>query len=270
MPVSKMLKRRNFRVQSANPQDHLIFAPSLDPASLGQFYQLMHHYGFRTFLKDVILHKEGFDISDLIRYCEIKSARKYLQELIQLKIAIPQQEGKYHLDRSDKILSLGDTLEWYLARLIQEELKCDALWKVVLVGLPSGGDFDVLAECEGSLIYVETKSGPPKSIELENVRGFLKRVNDLRPHLAIFLEDTTLRMKDKIVPHFEEILASDFPESTAQEKTFKRIEGETFRWGDIFITNAKPGILENIRFCIGEFLKGQGIRLNLKGGAGRV
>src|SRR5439155_128489 len=65
-----------------------------------------------------------------------------------------------------------------------------------------GGDYDVLACVEGEVAYVETKSAPPRQIDQSEVGAFLDRVDTLRPDLALFLVDTQLRMKDKLVPMF--------------------------------------------------------------------
>jgi hypothetical protein len=165
--------------------------------------------------------------------------------------------------RSKEIFSLGETLEWYLANLLNDELECDALWNVVLSGLPSGGDFDVLADFENHLLYIEVKSSPPKAIEVENIKAFLNRVDDLKPDMALFFEDTTLRMKDKILPIFEDELARRFRDTGhLLTPRFEQIHDETHRYGSLFVTNSKPGILENLRLCIAVFLQDRGIHLS--------
>jgi len=61
----------------------------------------------------------------------------------------------------------------------------------------------VVALMEGSLVYVETTSSPPKHIKQRDIQAFFDRLEVLAPDLAIYLEDTQLRMKDKIVMMFE-------------------------------------------------------------------
>jgi len=259
MSVLAMLKRRNYRVFSYNPCNKLLFPPDFPSSDQDQLYQLLHSYGFRTLLKDAVLHKDYFRLKDLSRYCSPKTAQTYLDKLLQLRIAKKKDKEGFCLAQASQIMSLGETLEWYLAKLLRQELECDALWNVVLEGLPSGGDFDVLGECENHLIYLEVKSAPPKSIEKENLRAFIKRVRDLRPHLAIFFEDTTLRMKDKILPHLGEILAPPGKIAENLSLEFEKIHEETYRRGNLFITNSKPGILENIRLCLATFLREKGL-----------
>lgn len=224
---------------------------------------LMGSYGFRTFLKDVILHKQAFQLKDLTRYCSPETGKKYLKELLDLKLIEQRPHGSYSLVKVDTVFSLGDTLEWYIAKLLQEKLNCDSMWNVSLKDLKSGGDFDVLSECENYLLYLEVKSGPPKGIELENIEAFLQRVNDLAPNITIFFEDTTLRMKDKIVPHFEEVLRKRFKVRPPNGSFFTRVKNEIFRYGDLFIANSKPGIFENIRFCLATYLHDQGLHFGI-------
>jgi superfamily I DNA and RNA helicase len=263
MSVQSMLQHRNLQIHSQNPTDHLIFPPAFPKKLQNRLMELMGSYGFRTFLKDVILHKQAFQLKDLTRYCSPETGKRYLGELLDLNLIEKQSNEGYSLVNAETVFSLGDTLEWYIAQLLQEKLHCDSLWNVTLKDLKSGGDFDVLSECENNLLYLEVKSGPPKGIELENVEAFLQRVNDLAPNITIFFEDTTLRMKDKIVPHFEEILQKKFKIQIHNESYFKRVKNEIFRYGDLFIANSKPGILENIRFCLASYLHDQGLHFGI-------
>ena len=68
----------------------------------------------------------------------------------------------------------------------------------------AGGDYDVLSWVERNLLYLEVKSSPPKHIEGIEIGAFLDRIEALMPNFAILLVDTELRMKDKLVPLFEE------------------------------------------------------------------
>lgn len=259
MSVQGMLQRRNLKVLSSNPTDHLVFPTEFPASHRDRLFELLGNYGFRTLLKDLILHKDRFTLKDLTRYCSPTTAQEYLNDLLALELVKKSSADIFHLENAKQVLSLGDTLEWHVATLLKKRLECDSQWHVVLKGLKSGGDFDVLAECENYLLYIEVKSGPPKSIELENLEAFIHRINDLGPDLAILFEDTTLRMKDKIVPHLEEVLHDRFNITEPAGPLFQRLRDETFRYRDLFITNSKPGIMENIRFCIASFLKGRGL-----------
>src|SRR6266542_752765 len=47
------------------------------------------------------------------------------------------------------------------------------------------------------------QSSPPRHIDQKHVAAFFDRLEALRPDMAIFLEDTKLRMEDKLVKMFE-------------------------------------------------------------------
>jgi len=126
------------------------------------------------------------------------------------------------------------------------------LWGVKFRRPKVGGDYDVIAKFEGSLFYVEVKSSPPKQIYDSEIAAFLDRVADLAPAIAVFLMDTELRMKDKLVPMFEEELARRFPDPPP----VLRVERELFQISDrIFIVNAKESILGNLERVFGEYYR---------------
>ena len=90
---------------------------------------------------------------------------------------------------------------------MKREFDAEAVWGVKFRRPKVGGDYDVLARVDGDLFYLEVKSSPPKQIYDSEVAAFLDRVDDLAPENRMFLMDTELRMKDKIVPMFEQELA---------------------------------------------------------------
>ena len=132
-----------------------------------------------------------------------------------------------------------------------------ALHAVRLKHTPSGGDYDVIGAMAGRLVYVETKSSPPKHIDDSEVEVFLRRLAELRPDLAIFLVDTNLRMLDKVVKMFEAAIATCTVEglsSRARRARPIRLEREIFHLGRrIFITNSKHELVSNLRACLREF-----------------
>jgi hypothetical protein len=80
-------------------------------------------------------------------------------------------------------------------------------------------------------------------------------VDDLGPEIAVFLMDTELRMKDKLVPMFEKALAARGQEPPA----VLRLERELFAAGDrIFIVNAKESIAGNIGAVVSRYFRGRG------------
>jgi hypothetical protein len=105
---------------------------------------------------------------------------------------------------------------------------------------------------------MEIKSSPPKQIYQKEVGTFLERVDDLRPEVAVFLDDTELRMKDKIIPMFEDELRARLPEPPE----VLRIKHEIFGISGgasgrsmIFIMNAKDSIITNTERVLAEYFR---------------
>jgi len=96
---------------------------------------------------------------------------------------------------------------------------------------------------DGSILYVEVKSSPPKQIYQSEISAFFDRVADLLPEISIFFVDTELRMKDKIVLMFGE----ELKKRHKKPPKITRIEKELFQIRDkMFIINAKDSIPSNI------------------------
>ncbi|MBI5588385.1 MAG: hypothetical protein HY889_08485 [Deltaproteobacteria bacterium] len=241
--VAAMLKRRGFEVILKNPTEYLFFPPDLDEPFEDELYEMLKKYSFRIFIRDVIKNRKSFEAKDLLKYSTREWVERYIGFLLERSVIKALGSGRYRL-KSEAVFSFGDTLEWFVANIFEREFISSALWGVRLKGVEAGGDYDVVASVEGELVYVEVKSSPPKNIEEAEVAAFLKRTEGLKPALAIFLEDTTLRMKDKIVPIFEGLLKGrGLPVARVREETFSIEE-------KVFITNSKPDMISNIGACI--------------------
>ena len=244
--LDMLLKRRGFRVYKKEPPDDLLVP---DEPFRDGFYTSLHKYSFRLFLRDVIKHQEGFTLEEVTRYSTTRVIRTYLNYLADIGMIT---EGAAGFTLSHRpITSFGPTLEWYVAELLRREFDAEALWGVKFRRPAVGGDYDVLAKLDGSLLYIEAKSSPPKQVTDSEVRAFLDRVQDLSPELSVFLMDTELRMKDKVVPMFEQELAMRCSEPPA----VVRIERELFHLEDrIYIVNAKESIGRNLERTISRAL----------------
>ncbi len=248
-PVEEMLKRRGFEIQIKNPTQYLFFPPSVSGEAEDALYLMLRRYSFRIFMRDVIKNKESFSLPDLTRYTGMALANEYIESLLGLRLIEENGPGLYRL-KAKEVFSFGDTLEWLVAKIFERELSSHALWGLCLKGAEAGGDYDCVASVEGRLVYVEAKSSPPKNVEEAEVAAFLKRAEALKPYGAIFLEDTMLRMKDKIVPIFE---------SLVEGRDVKRVESETFSVEDkVFITNSGRDIAANIALCVRRLLERDG------------
>ncbi len=247
--LETILKRRGFRVFKKEPTDDLLVP---DEPFLGSFFDMLHKYSFRLLLRDVIKHQDRFTLEQVTRYSTARVIRSYLGYLREIRL-ITEGAAGYVLSRSG-ITSFGPTLEWYIAELLHREFGAEVLWGVKFKRPKVGGDYDVLAKMDGSLLYVEAKSSPPKQVTESEVAAFLDRVEDLAPELSIFLMDTELRMKDKLVPMFEQELAK----RSSEPPPVLRLERELFHVQErIFIVNAKENIGRNIGTVVARYFQGR-------------
>lgn len=246
-----MLQRRGFEILKANPKENLLFPSDWNSAFEDELYEMLKKYSFRIFIRDVIKHRKSFGIDNLLKYSTREWVERYISFLLDKGIVERLAGDKYKL-KSYTVFSFGDTLEWFVARVFEKEFSLPALWGVSLRGGKAGGDYDVIVNLEGQLVYVEVKSSPPKNVEEVEIKAFLDRIVDLVPSMAIFLEDTQLRMKDKIVPFFEKALKK-------KRLKVKRLREEIFCVKDrLYIINSSPDIINNIGFCIKHYFLSKG------------
>ncbi len=212
-------------------------------------------------MRDVIKHRQRFVVADLLRYCSEPTARRYLHWLVKHQLA--RRTGAHYRLAADAV-SFGPTLESFVATVLQREYGVPTACNVRFDATDTGGDYDVIGFHEGTCIYIETKSSPPRNIEAGQVRAFFDRLETLRPHIAIFLNDTQLRMADKIVPLFVDELrrrcASGASAGSARRLNVRRLHGELFTVGDsLFIANADPDLAGNIGACLAHYFRRHGI-----------
>ncbi len=252
--IEAMLRRRGIKkIKNKNPSV-IVLPESCDPSTKDLFYDLMGKYSFRIFLRDLIQFHQQLDMRHLTRYCSKEVAQRYLKLLLQHHILRQHGPGQYSFS-SGEIGNFGDTLEWFVAEVMQREFEAPSSWGNRFKMSGTGGDYDVMSCVEGRLVYIEVKSSPPKHIDIPEVRAFMDRVASLRPDAAIFLEDTHLRMKDKLVLMFEGELQRRYGRQAAEDKPVQRLHEEIFTIGNrIFISNSKPDLPTNLTICLKNFL----------------
>jgi hypothetical protein len=246
-PLSVLLKRRGFRIYRKEPSEDLLL-----PAKELQndYYELMKKYSFRLFLRDVIKHQDFFTLENVTRYSTAEVTRDYVEYLIKVGL-VEKGYDSFRLSLRP-IKSFGETLEWFVSETFKTEFAVEAVWGIKFKRPRVGGDYDLVAKVDGSILYMEIKSSPPKQIYQKEIVAFFDRLADLLPEIGIFFVDTELRMKDKIVPMFEEELRERY----GHPSKITRMEKELFQIADkIFIMNAKDSVAANIEKVLSRYFR---------------
>ncbi len=241
--LSVMLRRRGFVVHKKEPSSDLLLPGE---QYIDSYYEMLKKYSFRLFLRDVIKNQPLFTLTQATRYATKEVTAGYIEYLIAVGMVKPEGD-EFRLTKGP-IKSFGTTLEWFVAEIFRREISAETIWGVKIKHRTVGGDYDLLSKIEGSILYMEIKSSPPKQIYQNEIAAFFNRIEDLKPGVAIFFMDTELRMKDKIVPMFEEELKSRYsepPEVRRMERELFEITGKA-GLPDIFIINAKDSVVTNI------------------------
>jgi hypothetical protein len=242
-----LLKRRGFRIFKQEPSDDLLL-PGKE--HVPGFYEMLKKYSFRLFLREVIKHQQFFKLEQVTRYATSEVTEDYVAYMKGIGL-LANVSGGFMLVPGP-IKSFGETLEWFVAQIFKEEFGAEAIWGIKSKRPNVGGDYDLIAKVDGSILYMEIKSSPPKQIHRNEITAFFDRVVDLHPEISIFFVDTELRMKDKIVLMFEDELRGRY----ANPPEIIRMEKELFQiWHKTFIINAKDSISNNIEQVLSWYYK---------------
>lgn len=251
--VVTRLARRGLSVLRSDPLETCCFPTDLRPQAVDDLYGLLKKYSFRLVMRDMIRDAEGFTLSGLTRYCARTQCERYVEKALELGLVEPAGPELWRLAVGARD-SFGETLEWFVAEVFRREFACQASWGITMQDTKHGGDYDVVTFVEGHMVYVEVKSAPPKHVAGGEVSAFIRRVRALKPQMAIFFEDTELRMADKIVPMFEEALAEEYG-TDASGYAVERLQDELFHINHVlYIINARPDVAGNFAVCIRDFL----------------
>ncbi len=246
--LETLLGTRGLAIHKSEPLQDLLIP---EPAHLSDFYKKLLHYSFRIFLRDVIQHQEKFSVKDVAKYASPEVTEEYVRYMVETGLVEPLDKEIFRLIRRP-IPSFGVTLEWLLAEIFKRDFGVEAIWGVKFRRPGFGGDYDLLAKINSSLLCMEIKSSPPKQVYAREVAAYLDRVSDLNPKISIFFMDTKLRMKDKMVPMFEDELLLRYP----NPPKVRRMEKELFSIENkIFIMNAAGSIRGNIERILIEYFK---------------
>lgn len=252
-PVARALLQRGLTISDCAGLDRTVLPYLSSPANRETLYGLLHSYAFRLFLRDILALRDRYQPERLGPFFSPESVDGMARQVERLGL-IRRKAGGTIRFLAEAVTDFGETFEWFVAEILRRQFAADALWGVTIPGLPCGGDFDVLALLSGKLLYLETKTSPPKHIEQKEMSAFLARVKTLSPDFAIVLVDTHLRMKDKLVPLLSEGLRAE----GMSDGEMTRVEKETFSWERrIYLTNAKRDIVSNLTLCLRTYFVGR-------------
>ena len=244
--VARALLQRGLAASEAAGESRTLLPYLPSPAARETLFDLLQSYAFRLFLRDILALRNRYRPERLGPFFPPESVEGMARQAERLGLIRRRKSGGI-LFLADAVTDFGDTFEWFVAETLARWFSADALWGVTIPGLSCGGDFDVLALVAGRLLYLETKTSPPKHIEQKELSAFLGRVKVLSPDFAVFLVDTHLRMKDKLVPLLADGLAAQGPDGGE----LRRVEKETFSWNRrIYLTNSKRDIASNLSVCL--------------------
>jgi hypothetical protein len=233
-----LLKRRGFRIYRKEPSEDLLLP---EKEFLKNYLEMMKKYSFRLFLREIIKHQGFFKLENVTRYATQEVTKNYVEYMIKTGLVEKLPDG-FRLTIGP-VKSFGETLEWFVSETFKIEFAAEAIWGIRFKRPKVGGDYDLIAKIDGKILYMEIKSSPPKQIYQKEITAFFDRLSDFLPEIGIFFVDTELRMKDKIVPMFEEELKARYGTSPK----IIRMEKELFHIDDkIFIINAKDSIAANL------------------------
>lgn len=240
-PVHAFLLRRGLEVKPSPPD--LPFPPGLGPEAEGRIAEKLGSYAFRLFLRGAILHPEGFRPEDATHYLEPDQALELAGELVGLP------RGRFRLLQGAR--SFGGTLEWYVARELERRLGFSVATGLAWRARGVGGDLDVAAVADGRLVYLELKSGPPKHLFGAEVRSWVERVRALRPDVALFVLDTSLRLSDKVLP----MLAAELERSGRPARPRQLVRDVWALTPHLFAASARWDLVGNLLLAIAEGLR---------------
>lgn len=251
--VRHALRRRGIRCGPGRHEGALL---PRSAAGRDTLYRLLARYSFRLFLRDLIRLRGGARPAELTHYCSLPTARRYVRSLQDIGLVNASRGGRFQLRQRD-VHSFGPTLEWFVARALQVELGIPTAWGLRPDGAAGGGDYDVVGMAEGALIYVEVKSSAPRNIEQRQIGAFVGRLCTLSPDVAILLNDTQLRMLDKLVPALRtELRRHPRARALFGGKPLRRVHGEIFSGNErLFVTNSEPHLVGNLEVCLARFFR---------------
>lgn len=246
--ILTLLKERGLK--SIESEELRVILPK-NEEYINEYFELLNSYYFRRILSDMIKKKE-FD-EDFIDKLRLKwgekALNKYLPYIIKYGIII-EENKKYKSSYLD-IDNFGDTLEWYILKILLKDFSIPSISNIKIKGLSIGGDFDIFFLLLGNLSYLEVKSSPPNNISIEEIENFIKRVDAINPFISILFIDTTLSIKRNIIDNMKFLL----------KRVKREFLGRAVRNGfykvskDIYVFNSKRSFESSFNIVLRDLFK---------------
>jgi len=255
--INAMARARGLKLSSVNPLDELLLPPSGKVEDLAAYRSILDHYAARLLLKEVIKAEKpaqwAIGRGKVERFCDARAVDEFLLRFEELGV-ISLSTGNVPAPVTP-VRSFGPTYEWYSAEVLNSDFSAPSVWGVTFEGLGSGGDHDVLSSLSGNFLYMEVKTSPPGRIESPEIDGFVKRLLDIAPDIAVFNNDTHLRMKDKIIPMMESAI-SEAHGKRGERVHFKRLVREIFQFRSaVYVINSKPDLKRNLEVVFRHYFR---------------
>ncbi|MHA2220195.1 MAG: hypothetical protein ACXACY_30300, partial [Candidatus Hodarchaeales archaeon] len=142
-PLETILKRRGFTIYKKEPSEDLLLP---EGRYLRVFYERLKRYSFRLFLRDIIKYQNYFTVDKVTKFATKEVSSQYLEFLLKTGLVESFRKG-YRLEKRP-IKSFGETLEWYIARLIKKDFQAETTWGVKFKRPKVGGDYDLIAKID--------------------------------------------------------------------------------------------------------------------------
>lgn len=266
--VNASLQQRGFVIAARGDYAQTIAPAGMQPSKIlssgacmpdwdNDFYRRMSKISHRKMFRFMLTHPQGVSEVDLSNELRQESTTIHSRVLYLEKVGVIRECDENRWCLSQAIDNFGPTYERYVKSVFEKEFRWSTEWGIKLKGFKHG-DFDVLATIASTLCYVECKTSRPENIGDTQLKSFLQRSQDLAPEIAVLLLDTEDPL-DKPLEQLENILTVIKQKALAEpswkpEKSFfiepAKFAGVHFGCRRIFVTNAKPSVVGNLRLCL--------------------
>jgi len=266
--VDASLRQRGFVIAARGDYAQTIAPAGMQPSGIlssgacipdwdNDFYRRMSNISHRKIFRFMLVHPQGVSEVDLSDELQQESTTIHSKVLYLEKAGVIRECDESRWCLSQAIDNFGPTYERYVKSVFEKEFRWSAEWGIELEHFKYG-DFDVLATIASTLCCVECKTSRPEDVGDKQLRSFLQRSQDLAPEIVILLLDTEDPL-DKPLEQLESILTVITRKALAEpnwkpEKPFfiepAGFAGVHFGCRRIFVTNAKPNVVRNLRLCL--------------------